>query len=410
VLGRLSSAWIFGALSASMAAGYGVLFTIVADYRDSYGISETAIGWLIGLGFITGFAAQVVIAPIGDRGHARTLIRVGVLLNIAGLLMMGFGTTLPVLLAGRVVSGLGIGTSLPAVRRIVILADPDNVGENLGRLLSADVFGFALGPAISAVLVGPMGLAAPFVVVSGLSLALLFWSESVRVDETIDESGQRFAVDLLRSPIVAGAVVLGGAVFLMIGAFDALWDLVHDDLGSPDWLANLGITLFALPLVILGPTSGRLSQRLGPFRVGGVGLLVSAVFIFSYGQLPSGEWIFAIGMFQALNNGLTIAASGVAVAMAVPEERQSGAQGLIGAAQALSGGVAAVVIGTVYESSGRAAAYTTAAVGMVVCTVFGLWLARDFWMRGAHRNNRASQHATARPGRVPTRRPRLRRS
>ena len=78
--------------------------------------------------------------------------------------------------------------------------------------------------------------------------------------------------------------------------------------GSPDWLANLGITLFALPLVILGPTSGRLSQRLGPFRVGGVGLLVSAVFIFSYGQLPSGEWIFAIGMFQALTNGLTIAA------------------------------------------------------------------------------------------------------
>ena len=84
--GRLSSAWIFGALSASMAAGYGVLFTIVADYRDSYGISETAIGWLIGLGFITGFAAQVVIAPIGDRGHARTLIRVGVGLLLEGVL------------------------------------------------------------------------------------------------------------------------------------------------------------------------------------------------------------------------------------------------------------------------------------------------------------------------------------
>ena len=34
----------FGGLMASLAAGYGVLFTIVDDYRDEYGISETAIG------------------------------------------------------------------------------------------------------------------------------------------------------------------------------------------------------------------------------------------------------------------------------------------------------------------------------------------------------------------------------
>ena len=32
-----------------LAAGYGVLFTIVDDYRDEYGISETAIGIVIGL-------------------------------------------------------------------------------------------------------------------------------------------------------------------------------------------------------------------------------------------------------------------------------------------------------------------------------------------------------------------------
>ena len=38
----------FGALLMCLAAGYGVLFTIVDDYRDEYGISETAIGVVIG--------------------------------------------------------------------------------------------------------------------------------------------------------------------------------------------------------------------------------------------------------------------------------------------------------------------------------------------------------------------------
>ena len=50
----------------------------------------------------------------------------------------------------------------------------------------------------------------------------------------------------------AAAVVLGSAVWLMIVSFDALWSLALDDLDTADWLANLGISLFALPLVVLG--------------------------------------------------------------------------------------------------------------------------------------------------------------
>ena len=104
---KIPASWMFGALSATLASGYGVLFTVVADYRDEYGISETAIGWLIGIGFIVGFVAQALIAPIGDRGHARTLIRAGVLLNVVGLLMLGFGESLEVLLVGLSVEVVG---------------------------------------------------------------------------------------------------------------------------------------------------------------------------------------------------------------------------------------------------------------------------------------------------------------
>ncbi|MEM7340246.1 MAG: MFS transporter [Actinomycetota bacterium] len=378
------SVWIFSALSASLAMGYGVLFTVVADFRNAYQISEAAIGWLIGLGFIAAFVAQTFIAPVADRGRARTVILAGVLINVIGLVAMALGQTFEVLLIGRVVSGLGIGAALPAIRRIVILEDPENMGQNLGRLLSADVFGFALGPAVSAVLVGPFGLPAPFLVVAGLTLLLMIPTRFVDVVETVDDSGQTLALDLLRSPVVAGAVVLAAGAFLMIGAFDALWDVVHDDLNTADWVANLGITLFALPLIVLGPTGGRLAQRVGPFRVASAGLVLGALFMFSYGQLPNGGWIFAVAMGHAISDALTIAASGVAMAMAVPEERQAGAQGLIGAGQALAAGLTAVVVGAVYETSGRATAYSVAAGAMLVTTVIGLWLAAEFWRSRAH--------------------------
>ena len=370
---------VFAALSATLSSGYGVLFTVVGDFRSEYDISEAMVGFIIGIGFFAGFLAQVFIAPIGDRGRARQVVAFGVLINVVGLILIGVGGSVELILIGRFISGIGIGSAAPAIRRIVILVDPANLGRNLGWLLSADVFGFALGPAVSAVLVGPFGLAAPFLVIAALALMLLpnLWRVNVREDQAGPKS-QRLALDLLSDKAVAGGVVLGAGVFLMIGGFDALWDVVHEDLGTNDFIANLGITLFALPLIFLGPYSGVLAQRIGPFIMGSLGLVAGAFFTTSYGLLPSGNWIFAFAMFHAVTDGLTIAASGVAVGLAVSDERQAGAQGLIGAAQALTAGTTAIVVGSLYGSAGRFAAYSATAAGILVCVAIALYLGRDF--------------------------------
>jgi MFS family permease len=369
----------FGGLMASLAAGYGVLFTIVDDYRDDYGISETAIGIVIGVGFFAGFLSQVVIAPLADRGHARRVVLFGVALNVIGLLLMGFSTTLTPILIGRFISGIGIGAAVPAARRIVILADPNHLGQNLGRILAADVFGFALGPAISALLVGPFGIPAPFVVVAVASAVLLPFVARVQVAESTVPPKRRLAVDLLKIRPFAGAVVFGAALFVMIGSFDALWAVVHKDLGTSEWIANLGITLFALPLIVLGPPGGRLAQVHGPFRVAVIGLSLGALFMSLYGVLPTGTWIFAVVMVHAIADGLTVSSSGVAVGMVVPEDRQAGAQGVLGAAQALSAGVMAIVTATLYENFGRTTAYAICAVVMLGLVATGAWLARSAW-------------------------------
>lgn len=372
---------LLGALSAALAMGYGVLFTVVGDYRAAYGISDTQVGIIIGLGFLSAFVAQILLAPIADRGRARMLVVVGVLVNVAGLLAMGFGEDFATITAGRLVSGIGIGAATPAIRRIVVLADPVNLGRNLGWLLSADVLGFALGPAVSAMLVGPLGLAAPFAVVAVASTVLVVFALRIDVHETTDFTAKRLAFDLLRVRPVAGAVVLGAAAFLMIGAFDALWDVVHEDLETPLWMANLGITLFAIPLIVLGPIGGRYAQRVGPFPLAAWGLVAAAVFMTVYGLVPNGTWIFGVSIAHSLTDGFTIAASGVAISMAVPEDRQAGAQGVLGAAQALAGGIAAIAIGATYDQFGRATAYGAAAVAMTALMVIGMALAAPAWSR-----------------------------
>jgi MFS family permease len=372
---RRSLLFVFGLFMATLAAGYGALFSMLDDYRDEYGIGETALGAVIGIGFLAGFLAQIGIAPLADRGHARRLVVLGGVLNIAGLLLMAVSTSFVPLLLGRFVMGIGVGTAFPAVRRIVILAEPERLGHNIGRLLAADVAGFAMGPAVSALLVGSFGIPAPFLVIAASTALVLPLVLRTHVVETVDESAQRFAFDLLRIRPFAGAVALGSAVFLMIGAFDALWAVVLDDLEASEWLANLGITLFALPLVVFGALGGRLAQRLGPFRVGTVGLLAGAMFMFLYGVVPGAVAMFSVAMVHALNDALTVSSTGVAVGLVVPPERQAGAQGVLGGFQTLTAGVTALVIGAVYEQAGRFAAYTVTAIGMVALIGLGWSLA-----------------------------------
>jgi len=371
----------FGLLTGLFASGYGVMFTLLDDFRDKYHIAESSLGLVVAVGFFASFVTQVFFAPLADRGHARRLVYIGMLLNVVGLLAMAVGHRVEWLLLGRLVMGFGAGIAVPAIRRIVILADPENLGQNIGRLLAADVAGFAVGPAISAVLVGPLGIPAPFIVIAAATIGCLPVIARVDVNETSveDQPDARFAFDLLRSRAYVGAICFGAAVFLMVGTFDALWVLVLDDLKTSTWIANLGITLFALPLIFLGPKGGRFAQRVGPFRLGTVGLLLGAGFMFSYGHWPSGAAMFAASMFHALNDGFTVSSSGVAVALVSPKERQAGAQGLFGGVQTLVGGLAALLAGRLYQDYGRATAYTTCAVMMVALVVIGLSCVGPSW-------------------------------
>ena len=387
----------FGLLMGMLGAGYGVLFTMLDDYRDEYGISESELGIVIGLGFLAGFASQVLIAPLADRGHAKRVVVAGMLLNVAGLVVMAVATEFVPLLLGRLVMGTGVGMAFPAIRRIVILAEPERLGHNIGLLLAFDVGGFAAGPAVSAALVGPFGIPAPFLFIAAATLALMPFVARTHVVETVEPSGQRFAFDLLRIRPFVAAVTLGSAVWLMIGSFDVLWSLALDDLDAAEWLANLGITLFALPLILFGAVGGRLAQRVGPFRVGSVGLLLGALYMALYGFMPTAVAMFVVAMIHALSDGLTISAAGVAVGLVVPPERQAGAQGVLGGIQTLVAGVAAPIIGVLYEHSGRALAYTAAAAAMVALVGAGLVLAGPS-RRLRDAGGREEERAPADPG------------
>lgn len=351
-----------------LASAYGLMFTLLDDWRDAYGIAESRLGAIIAIGFFTTFFSQVVLAPIADRGRTRGSVILGCGLIALGAAVMALGSSFAPFFAGRFVSGIGIGLVLPAMRRVVIVADPARVGRNLGRGVAIEVAGFAIGPLIALATVGPLGLRAPFVVMTALTVSLTAFVALLPLPEVPAEgrTDERFAFDLLRRREFAGTVLLGVAFFLKIGVSDALWVVILDDIDAPSWMSTLSVASFALPWLLFGAVGGRVAQRVGAFRSALVGALCTVGFIAFYGVTNSPVTMIAVSLVQISLDAFTFLGVNIMVARITATERQAGAAGLLGGSQSLTAGTSAIAAGILYEQIGRAATMGTMALAILV--------------------------------------------
>jgi MFS family permease len=366
-----------------LAAGYGVMFTMLDDWRSEYGIQETGLSMIIAIGFFTSFVAQLTIAPLADKGHARKLLSLGMLANAVGAVIMAFGESLPAFLLGRFIMGLGAGIAIPAIKRIVIVSDRENIGRNLGRGVSIEVAGFAIGPVIAALTVDTFNLAAPFIIITALTMIFGIIISQLNISETAveDQTNERFALDLLKLRPVLGSILVGLALYVMIGVYDSLWVIMMDDLQAPNWVGNAGVALFGLPWIIFGTLGGKIAQRHGPLRVSAFGLALGALYMTSYGFLSMPYLMLGIGLSQSILDSLTVTGIGIAVAQATPTERQAGASGLLGGMQTLTGGISAVAAGAMYENFGQKFAFTATGLAMAILVGLGCFLVGKKWLQ-----------------------------
>ena len=375
---RKRTLYLLQATTALGGMGYGVMFTVLDDFRDKYGITESKLGLIVSIGFITGFFSQILFAPQADKGHAKKLVMTGIAIEIIGTLFMAFGHAFLPLMLGRLLTGFGVGISEPALRRILILSDPERMGQNLGLIVSASVAGFTAGPIVSALTADTLGISAPFLIVAVLLLPVAYGLFKLQFQEANIEDAptQRLAFDMLRIRPLAGAIMIGLALFAMIGTFDSVWSVMMADMKAPTWVANVGISMFAFPMIFLAPRGGRLTQKVGPFKASIVGLSIGAVCLVMYGTLWSPYPMLAVGIIHGVVDGLTVTGGSAAVALVAPRERLASAQGLYGGLQTLTGGIAAAIAGTAYGLIGRAT-FLWCAGAMLMFIAIGAWLAKD---------------------------------
>lgn len=354
----------------------GGIFALLGELRDELGFTESELGVMVATGFFAGFIAQVGLSRFSDRGHANSMIRLGLVLMIAAQLAMGLASSLWAFIAARVVLGVATGVFLPAIRRLVIVSSPKNMGANVGMLAAFDVGGFVAGPVIAGLVAHFFGIRAPFFV---LAVAILIFTPVARrlpPDPGVTTTERKVVRALLR--IRAVQVVLLAVIgwFVMIGTFEAIWAVLLADLGAEVWFTGVSAGLITLPMLGLAAFSGRFAERVGPLKVSVVGVLFIAPCVAAYGYINSLTLIVVVAVIHGISDAFVFPANQVGIAMAAGDDLAASAQGLMGATLQLVGGLVALVAGGVYDEWGREVVYVTNAVIIVVFAFVAAWMAR----------------------------------
>ncbi|MGL5818036.1 MAG: MFS transporter [Phycicoccus sp.] len=407
-----------------LSAGSFVVFPLLPTLQGTLGVSTAAIGYLAAAGFAAALVAELAVAPLADRGHARAMAVAGTLLVAAGLAGSSLAGAGWHLIAGRALVGFGFGMFVSAASALLVRSDPARSGERLGRLGAAELAGIAVGPmaggaavvvaspaVILAVSAGAVLLATP-IVLNGFRETRAAAPDPVRAMTDVrsahdDRSATdarsapaaqtatgtraesdahatpaasvpvpRVSLDLLASRRVVGIVLLYAAVMVPTGAYDGVWPRFMADLGANPLLTAASYALFAVPFVLVSGWAGRLADRRGGVSAFARGLAVLLPIIGFYGIVDS-PWV-ATGMGLVESTGQALAFIGAAAAMAhtVDPARAGSAQGLLRGIGLLAATAAAALSGLAYDGGGALLLFGGTAAAVAVLAGLGLVLAR----------------------------------
>ncbi|MFB7600329.1 MFS transporter [Streptomyces sp. NPDC056160] len=382
---REAGFWLAAAVFFITMAFSTVPTPLYALYADRHSFSPLVITYVFAVYAVGVIAALVTVGHLSDHVGRKPVLLAAVAVEIVAALMFAWSTELPVLVAGRLVSGLGIGavtaTAMAYLHELHDLARPsagrgrfDTVSgiANLGGLGAGPLISGALAQWVPGPLLTPYLLFLALLAGSGVLLALV-------APETVRVPVARRPRYRLQRPRVSGSALGWSqgaaatvAAFAVFGLFTSLAPgFVGGSLGHPSRLlaGTVAFLIFGVaPFAQIA--SARLSATV-QLLLGTAGELLGLVLL-AAAMVTRGLGLFlASALVLGAGAGVLFkTAVGRTLRVSRPEQRGEAMAALfLVAYTGLIGPAVGVGLATRYVSPTTAMLWFAAAVGVVLVAI-----------------------------------------
>jgi len=357
---------IIAIIQFSVVLDFMVLSPLSAILLEEMKISTAEFGWVVSAYAFSAGISGVLAAGFADKFDRKKLMMFFYIGFVAGTFLCAIAPNYQFLMMARIVTGIfgGVISSIS----FAIISDIFKV-EHRGRVMGYVQMAFAasqiLGLPIGLTLANKFGWHSPFWMIALFSLlvgvVILIYlkpvAEHLKIKSEIHPF-QHLWNTVSNSNYMKGFIA---TVFLATGGYMLM------PLGAAFSTRNLHISKELLPVlygvtgifaIAFGPFTGKMSDKLGRFKVFLFGTLLSGIMVAIYTQLgPTELWLVIlinIILFLGINSRII---SSSALMTALPEPKDRGAfMSINSSIQQLSGGIAAGIAGLiVFKPKGETA-------------------------------------------------------
>jgi len=356
--------------------GLVLVIPLLPFYAERMGASSAEIGLLIG----AFSAAQLVSAPwwgkLSDQFGRRPLLLAGLGASVVSYVVFAFATSFWLLLASRIVQGLGGGTVGVVQAYVTDLTPPDDRAKTLGWLSAATSLGVVFGPGVGSLLANIFGHTAPGLAAASLSFVnmVFAWqflreSHDMRTSLTGAKAGPppvAVLLRVLREPGSAPARLIW-TYTIAIGAFYGMPAVFTQALQVRFAVTEKTIGYFFMWFGAMGVISrvfllGPAVKRLGEVRLSRLGLALLAGGLLLFPFAPNLSLLAVACMLMPLGTAFTFPGVTALLSRVVPNE----SRGLYMGVQQTFGGVARTIFpfldGVMFDRLGVASPFLVAGV------------------------------------------------
>ena len=381
---------ILAILQFTLVLDFMVLSPLGAQLLVELNITTAQFGWVVSAYAFSAGASGLLAAGFADKFDRKKLLLFFYTGFIAGTFLCGIAPDYNFLLMARIVTGI-FGGVIGAVS-FAIITDLFKL-EVRGRVMGVVQMAFAasqvMGLPVGLYLANKWGWHSPFIMIVGLSvivgIAIIVYMKPI--NEHLKIQSDRNALQHLGKTIsnLTYLKAFAATILLATGGFMLM------PFGSAFSINNLGITMEQLPLLYMitgifsmgiGPLAGKLSDKIGKYKMFVIGSVISMVMVLIYCNLDvTPLWIVIVINVIMFAGIMARIIPSSALMTAIPDPQDRGAfMGINSSIQQISGGVAAAVAGmiVVQTSTGKLEHYDI--LGYVVVGAMVITIVMVYWL------------------------------